>query len=154
MKQGDILLLSHKLDLFAWIIRRLTEGKYNHIAWAINDHEIIECIGKGIILTPLDKFLTWRWNIKCIRLQGLSQTKIQRITKRLIKKQCNYNYICYLINFIIMILRRKTHRNTCSNLVSYELIKEGYYINKKHYKVIVPEDFNTFKNAIDVTDEL
>jgi hypothetical protein len=53
-----------------------------------------------------------------------------------------------------MILRRKTHRMTCSNMVSYELIKEDYYITKKNFKVIVPEDFNVYKHSIDVTDEL
>lgn len=154
MKKGDILLMYHKVDPFAWILQCLTKGRYNHVAWAINNHEVIECVGKGIIITPLSKFMTWRWGLKLIRLQGLSQEKIQRITKRLLKKQCHYNYWWYLINFIIMIVRRKTHRTTCSNLVSYELIKEGYYINKKHYKVIVPEDFNVFKRSIDVTDEL
>ena len=154
MKTGDILLMYHKVDPFAWILRWLTEGRYNHVAWAINDHEIIESVGKGIIITPLSKFLTWRWDLKCIRLKGLSQEKIKRITKRLIKRQCKYNYIDYLFNFIIMIIKRRTHRTTCSNLVSYELIKEGYYINKKHYKVIVPEDFNVYKRSIDVTDEL
>ena len=53
-----------------------------------------------------------------------------------------------------MIIKRRTHKTTCSNLVSYQLIKEGYYINKKHYKVIVPEDYNVYKRSIDVTDEL
>ena len=154
MKQGDILLIYHKIDPFAWILQWLTKGRYNHVSWAINNHEIIECVGKGIIVTPLNKFMSWRWDLKLIRLKGLSKEKIKRITKRLLKKQCHYNYIWYLTNFIIMILRRKTHRITCSNLVSYELIKEGYYIAKKHYKVIVPEDFNVFKQGIDVTDEL
>jgi hypothetical protein len=154
MKQGDILLMYHKIDPFAWILQWLTKGRYNHVSWAINDHEIIECVGKGIIITSINKFMTWRWGLKLIRLQGLSQEKIKRITKRLLKKQCRYNYIKYLFNFIIMIIRRKTHRPTCSNLVSYELIKEGYYIAKKHPKVIVPEDYNVFKQGIDVTDEL
>lgn len=154
MKQGDILLLYHRIDPFAWILRWLTKGRYNHIAWAINDHEIIECVGKGIVITSLEKFLTWRWDLKLIRLKGLSKEKIKRITKRLINKQCKYNYIDYLINFIIMILRRRTHRTTCSNLVSYELIKENYYVTKKNFKIIVPEDFNIFKHGIDVTNEL
>ena len=154
MSEGNILLMYHKVDPLAWLIAYLSGGRYNHVTWAINDHEIIESVGKGIIISPLEKFTNDRWDLKLIRLKGLSQAKIKRITKRLIKQQCKYNYIDYLVNFIIMIIKRRTHRTTCSNLISYELIREGYYINKKHPKFIVPEDFNVFKHSIDVTDEL
>ena len=154
MKTGYILLLYHKIDPFAWILRWLTEGRYNHVAWAINEHEVIESVGKGIVITPLDKFTKGRYDLKLIRLKGLSQAKIKRITKRLLKSRFRDFYLKYLLDFIIMILRRKTHRITCSNFISYELRKEGYYINKKHRKFIVPEDFNVFKRSIDVTDEL
>ena len=154
MKQGDILLLFNKYDPLAWLICYLSKGKYNHVLWAINDHEVIESIGKGIVINPLKKYKTWRYDLKLIRLKGLSQEKIKHITKRLIKRQFKDFYPKYLLDFIIMIMRRKTHRTTCSNLVSYELIKEGYTIAKKNFRFIVPEDFNTFKHGIDVTDEL
>ena len=154
MKTGDILLMYHRIDPLAWLIAYLSGGKYNHVAWAVNDHEVIESVGKGIVITPLDKFIKGRYDLKLIRLKGLSQAKIKRITKRLLKSRFRDFYLKYLLDFIIMILRRKTHRITCSNFISYELRKEGYYINKKHPKFIVPEDFNVFKRSIDVTDEL
>ena len=154
MKQGDILLMYHKLDPLAWLLCYLSEGRYNHVGWAINDHEIIESIGKGIVISPLSKYKNGRYDLKLIRLKGLSQEKIKRINRRLVKRQFRDFYPKYLLDYIIMILRRKTHRTTCSNFISYELIKEGYYINKIHCKFIVPEDFNVFKRGIDVTDEL
>lgn len=154
MKKGDILLIYHKIDPLAWLIRFLAGGEYNHIAWAINDKEVIESVGKGIIVSPISKFLTKRYNIKLLRFTNLSKELIEKITKRLINRKCKYNLIEYYISFFIMMCIRRTHRTTCCNFISYELIKEGYYINKKHYKVIVPEDFNVFKRSIDVTDEL
>jgi hypothetical protein len=84
MKQGDILLLHCKLDPLAWLICYLSRGKYNHVLWAINDHEVIESIGKGIIVTPIKKYKTWRYDLKLIRLKGLSQVKIKRITKKIL----------------------------------------------------------------------
>jgi len=154
MKQGDILLTYHKLDPLAWVIAYLSNGQFNHVLWAVNDHELIESVGKGIVISPLTKYLNWEYNLKLIRLKGLSQSKIELITKRLLAQQCNNFYLKYLMDYIIMIITRKPCRTTCSNFISYELIKEGYYINKKHFKFIVPEDFNVWKEADDVTNEL
>jgi len=154
MKQGDILLIYHKLDPLAWLLCYLSEGRYNHVAWAINDHELIESIGKGIVISPLSKYQTWRYDLKLVRLTGFSPDKRRRINRRLLRRQFKDFYPKYLLDYIIMIWKRKTHRTTCSNLISCELIKEGYYINKIHYKFITPEDFNRCKRGRNVTHEL
>jgi hypothetical protein len=154
MKQGDILLMYHRIDPLAWLLCYLSEGRYNHVGWAINDHEIIESIGKGIVISPLSKYKNGRYDLKLIRLKGLSKEKIKRVNNRLLKRQFRDFYPKYLFDYIIMILRRKTHRTTCSNLISCELIKEGYSIKKIHCKFITPEDFNRCKFGKNVTNEL
>lgn len=154
MRKGDVVLLHHKLDPLAWLICWLAKSEFNHVAWAINDKEIIESVGKGIIVTPISKYLNWRWNVKILRLKNLSRKQINRITERMLEKRCRYFYLEYLLSFALMILRRKTHRTTCSNFVSYELRKENLYIKKRNYEFIVPEDFNCYKHCINVTQEL
>lgn len=154
MKKGDIVLLHHKLDPLAGLICWLSKGEFNHIAWAINNKEVIESVGKGIIITPISQYINWRWNIKILRLKELSKSKINRITKRLMDRQCKYFYLKYLMDFLFMIICRTAYKTTCSNFVSYELMKENIYINKKHQEFITPEDFNCYKNCINVTQEI
>ena len=56
MKTGDIILVKHKLDPVAWVIRKYTHGKFNHVAWIINDFVALEVGARGVNFGYISRF--------------------------------------------------------------------------------------------------
>ena len=155
MKQGDILLINYKLDPIGYLIKWITHSHYNHIAWTLNEFVLIEAPGKGIKTVLLSKYLySFLYNIKLIRFKDLSKYQIKNISKRLVEQQCKYSYWKFLLSYFLVFLGLKPLAKNCSNFIYYELKKEGCSLGKKNKKFINPEDFNSYKNSIDVTDQM
>jgi len=146
MRQGDVLLIHHKFDLLATLIRKITHSYWNHIAWAINSNEIIEAKGTGVTISSKEKFKNkFLYDTKCIRLQNLSKRQISKTTLNLKNLQCRYNYFYFIYSYFKILLKHKCECRTCSNFIANELKRQNYYIIKTNSKYIVPEDFNQHK---------
>lgn len=155
MIQGDLLLVNYKLDPMGYLIKFFTKSKYNHIAWALNEFVLIEGTGKGIKTTKLSKYLnSWLYKIKLIRFKDLSKSNIKKITKNLVSQRCKTPYWKFFISYFLVAFGIKPLCKNCSNLIYFELKKIGHNIAKRNKKFINPEDYNSYKNIIEVTDEL
>lgn len=155
MKKGDILLIRYKFDPIGWLIQLVTKSKWNHVAWALNEFMLIEASGDGIKITPVSKyFKPLYYNIKLIRFKDLSKSKINKISRKLLKQRCRYSRLKSLPSYFLVWFGFKPFVKNCSNFIYFELRKEGHSLGKRNQKFINPEDFNSYKNSIDITEEL
>lgn len=155
MRKGDILLVDYRLDPVGYLIKSYTKSKYNHVAWALNSFVLIEATGKGIKITPLSKYLhSSLYHIKLIRLTDISKAKIKKISEKLVAQRCKIPYWKFFISYFLVLFGLTPLCRNCSNFIYCTLKEEGYSIGKRNKRFINPEDFNSYKNAVDVTDEL
>ena len=155
MKKGDILLINYKFDPIAYLIKLVTKSKWNHVAWALNEFMLIEVTGKGIKINPISKYLhSPLYNLKLIRLKDLSKSKIKKVSKRLLAQRGKIHYWKFFLSYFLVGFGLKPLVKNCSNFIFFEMRKEGYSIGKRNQKFINPEDFNSYKYATDITEEI
>ena len=157
MRRGDIILIKYKWDFpIGWLIRRFTHCQWNHVAWAINDHELIELKAIGKKRTPLSRYLNkWLYKYKAVR-PLLDNYKLEEALKRAEKAQFNYPYSSAIINFILIKLKitDKLSRLSCSGFIAYYLSQIGFYFDGKKTWFVTPKDIEISKKVKDVTNEL
>jgi hypothetical protein len=156
MRQGDLLLIRHQYDPLGWLIRKVTKSEWNHIAWAMNSHWLIESKGTGIVMSSIRKFQNKRlYKIKLIRIKDLSKSKIKKVSEILYRRRCRWNYFTFLLTYLLTICGSKYRPcMSCSWFIADGLRIAGYRITKQHLRYVTPEDFCKWNRCEDVTDEL
>jgi len=157
MKRGDILLIKYRWDFpIGFLIRKFTKSKFNHVAWAINDHELIELKATGKQRILLSHYLNrWLYKCKAVRLL-LDNCKLEKALKRAEKAQFSYPYSSAIINFILIKLKITDDlpRLSCSGFIAYYLSQVGFYFNGGNTWFVTPKDIEKSNKVIDVSEEL
>ena len=158
MKKGDILLIKFRWDFpVGWIIRRFTHCKYNHVAWAINSHELIEVKAKGKGVTTLSHYLNkWLFKCKLVRIKDILPCELNEAIRRAKEAQFNYSYSSAIINFILIKLKitKELSRLSCSGFLAFYLAQVGFFFNGIKTWFITPKDIEISKKIRDVSEEL
>ena len=154
MKLGDIILVKYKLDPVALVIRIVTGSQWNHVAWALGSHSLIESTGKGIIIRPLSKYRSkWLYRTKILTLKEISpkdlKVALSQATTR--KQQEKWAYMKLIYTMISILLGFKGNRLTCSGFIAKALSTVGWHflINKNPYE-ITPEDIASSKKVEEI----
>ncbi len=159
MKKGDILLVHHKLDPVAWLIRKVTKSHWNHVAWAIDSHFLIEARGCAIDTCSIKKYLNWKYNVKLIRLKKVTKEQFKEAIRYISQfkgKRSYYGYIKTILKMLCFKNDAFIRNITCSGLISKGLDMGGYNFIPPHRKkpnLITPEDIAQAPSC-NVTDEL
>ena len=157
MRKGDILLISYRFDPIGWLIRRFTYCQYNHAAWALNDHELIELKAIGRKITPLKKYMNKLfYKCKLVRITDIEKQDLIKALERAKQAKFNYSYSSSIINFLLIKLNlaERTPRLSCSGFIAYYLFQVDFYFNGKGVYYITPRDIEISKKVKDVTNEL
>ena len=157
MRKGDILLVKYLYDPIGFLIRKGTGGNFNHVAWAINNRELIEVKAEGKKTTPLKHYLNkWLYKVKLIRIKNILPCKLNEALRRANKAQFDYPYSSAIINFILIKLKitKKLPRLSCSGFIAYYLAQAGFYFDGIRTWFITPKDIEFSKNIKDVSNEI
>lgn len=159
MKKGDILLVRHKLDPVAWLIRKVTKSHWNHVAWAIDTHFLIEARGCAIDVCSIKKYLNWKYDVKLIRLKKVTKDQFKEAIKYVSQFKGRRSYFGYIKTILKMLCFKNEaliYTITCSGLIAKGLDMEGYNFILPHSKkpdLITPEDIAQASSR-NVTEEL
>lgn len=146
--QGDIALIGNKFCPIGSLIQFGLKCKYNHVAWLCSDSAVLELKAKGLVYTPLQKYLNKTWyRIKIIRLP-LSVTDIwltEECLKIFTKPQSYLKFL--LIIFYYIFKSKKLPRPTCSSSLATALAFIGYFVSPNmDSNLVTPKDFDIIKN--------
>ncbi len=156
MKAGDILLIKRKYDPIGWIIRWVTNSKYNHACLAISKKHIMDIRAKTIEeIVYKERYLNDKFEVKLVRLEELKPFDELLIIRYITNQKKRYTYLSWLISIILIFFGQKPLRPTCSGLIAEAFAITGFHFNfyKKPYE-ISPEDINKCIDLINVTEEL
>lgn len=148
MKKGDILLVRSKLDPVAWLIRKVTKSHWNHVAWAVDTHFLIEARGRAIDKCSIKKYLNWRYEVKLIRLKKVTKDQFKEGIEYVSQFQGKRKYLSYLKTILRMMFMEDDSRFgvlTCSGLIARGLEEAGYFFLPSHSNnpyLITPEDIS------------
>lgn len=158
IRRGDILLIKYIWDFpIGWLIRKLTNCRWNHVGWFINDRELIELKAVGKRKVPLSHYLNkWLYKCKVVRIKNILPRKLNEAIGKAEKAQFNYSYSSAIINLILIKLkiRKKFPRLSCSGFPAYYLAQVDFYFNGQDTFFIMPKDIEISKKIKDVTNEL
>ena len=56
-QKGDILMFHTRNSPFAWAIRQVTGSFWNHTAIVVDDKNIVEALGKGVVTNPILNYM-------------------------------------------------------------------------------------------------
>ncbi len=148
MNQGDVLLIQAKLDPLAWLIRLGTKSEWNHVAWAVDNHYLIEARGHGIFIVPITKYLKWQYKVKLIRLKQPTKPQLKEGVRYASQFKGKRSYLKYLKAVLKIFFFQNDAfilTTTCSNLISKGMDMAGYHFIHPHLKkvtLITPEDIS------------
>jgi len=159
LKQGDILLVHSKFDPIAWIIHYFTKSYWNHVAWAIDAHYLIEMKATNINVCSIRKYLNWKYDVKLIRLKNVTKDEFKEAIKYIKQFKIKRSYFTYLKLLLKLLCSDKNKficGFTCSSFIARALEEVNYYFipsNKKWIYLITPEDIANSKSK-NITYEL
>ena len=157
MRRGDILLVKYKYDPIGWLIRRATHGKWNHVAWILNEYLIIEVKRNGIIISPITRYLDKRYfEYKLVRIKRIEKKKLNEAINYALKRRYKLNYFKLWVSFLMVLFKSKKElpRPTCSGFIGESLAKVNWYFNGKKPSLITPQNIANSKKVKAVTYEL
>jgi hypothetical protein len=158
LKRGDILLV-HSSGLIPWLIRKITQSHWNHVAWAIDSDLIVEAQGgQGVtVKDPSGVYdLTNTELIKIVRIkEGLIPE--EKLTTALLRAQLanGRKYDWWLIaqlGWLYLTGKRKYQIADdwdtawiCSELIAEPLWEASFFKFREDIPVsnIVPDDIAT-----------
>jgi len=156
MKTGDILLIKGKYEIVSWIIRKVIKIDYNHVAWIINSKEIIEATGGGIFIRKINRYSNkFFFKTKILRLKGINTKKLKILLKSIKRKTKKSHYLLLWITYIMLLLKLKIKypRMTCSGFIACHLSKIGFYFDKrKSPKNITPADILKSRRTYEISN--
>lgn len=146
MRKGDILLVKYRFDPVGFIVCQVTKSNWNHVAWVLNDHTLIEATTNGIKEIPLKKYSSkWFFQTKLVRIPRLSQYKLNKAMQLALREKKTGSYFKLLCTFFCILFNKTTNmpRLTCSGLIAQCLNEVGWvFTSVKNPVLITPEDIN------------
>ncbi len=157
MKPGDILLVKFRFDLVGFLIRRATKSKFNHVALAISDSQIIEGRGRGIIIVPSIRYINSPlYKTKLIRIKKLRKDQIKKIVNYAKSQIGKSSYLKWLICILMLACgnRKPRKRKTCSGFIAdcFYQISIKFRGDKLPHE-ITPADIAEYGGTKNVTQE-
>lgn len=143
----NLLFIHYRFDPVALLIRLYSHSYYNHVAWILNKHLIIESTRYGIKINSINKynnqflFVTKKMKI------NLSETDKFEIDNYLINQIKHINYFDRFMSFLCVMIRKHYKRNTptCSNFIATACSKIGICFDyAKDDEFITPGDIYRF----------
>lgn len=154
---GDILLIKYRLDPIGFLIRLFSHCQWNHVAWFINDHELVELKATKKVITPLKRYLNkWLYKIKLVRPIYISKISLKQAITFAKSKNLHYSYLSIILAFILVKfnLSKYLQRPTCSGFIALCLYTVYWKFNDKNTALITPKDIEMSKIVKDVSYEL
>jgi len=152
MKTGNIMLIHSKYDPIAWLIRKITKSYWNHVAWVVHHDTLLEATASRIGLSPIGKYLNWKYDFCFIKLKNISEEKLQQAISYALQFQTKRHYISYLkllIKYYLAENKVPIMGFTCSNFIARGLETINYYFINPKFKspyFITPKDIAESKN--------
>jgi len=159
MRIGDLLLVRARFDPVGWVIRWFTHCEYNHVAWAINDKEIIELRGRGILTTSVTRYSNkFFYNTKLLRIK--EEFPDSFICEAVSYANCGKskgNYFKLWVTYFMILLKSKKQypRQTCSGFIAECLNVFGFSFDEtKQWYNITPADMegSDITYEVDIND--
>jgi len=148
---NHILLIHTRFDPVAWLIRLHTKSFYNHCAWILNSHLIIESTRGGIKINHINKYRNpLLYGTKEIYIKKLYQPDRLLINNLLTNQVRSISYIKRFFVLILVALKIKSKSNipTCSNFIAAACSKLGICFNEaKPLQFIAPGDIESSKEV-------
>jgi hypothetical protein len=143
LNKGDILLVSYKWCPLSWIIQLFLGSKWNHTAWIVNEHTILEVKRYGVCVRLIRNYYNhWLYSIKIVRPKNLTQVEIELVECLLLDQKCTAPYSKLLISYLLIAQQSKKQplRPTCSGFIAHALAQVGFHFNNKPTHLITPKD--------------
>ncbi len=144
MKKGDIIFVNNPFDPVGLIIRKWTHGKWNHVVWAINEKEILEVTGGGILISPIAKYYNkFIYRTEVRRIKGIDKKDLDRAIKWAKSNIKKGTYLKLWLSYFLILsgYKKELPRVSCSGLIAVSLSRENWYFKKnKNPHKITPED--------------
>lgn len=142
--RGDLLLIKHKFDPVGWLIRKATDGNFNHIAWVINKKQIIEVQGKGASINSIRKYSNkFLYETKVLRIKDIKPEKLIEAIAYAISLKLKRKRWTLWKTFLLLFLdsKKELPTLTCSGTIAESLSKVNWFFDKrKKPRNITPED--------------
>ena len=147
MKRGDLLLVKYKFDPIGWLIRKVTNGNFNHVAWVISKKQLMEIKGKGVSINSIRKYDNkFLYETKLLRIKDLEPKKIMKAITYAISLKLKRKRFTLWKTFILLFLnsKGKLPTLTCSGIIAESLSKVNWFFSEyKSPRIITPEDIAT-----------
>ena len=143
MMENHILLIHTRFDIVSWLIRLYTKSFYNHCAWILNSHLIIESSRGGIKINHINKYSNqFLYGTKVVYLKKLYAPERRLINNLLTNQVRSISYIKRFIVFILVAMNKhsKSKIPTCSNFIANACSKVGIKFCNKDIEFITPGD--------------
>lgn len=153
LSKGDILLSYKKGNVLSSGIAAVTESEYSHALMYIGNNQVIESIGSGVQISPVDKYFSGDYDVCKISL--IDNSKIDKVISLLHSKLgLKYGYLQNFLSLITIIFNKILRKDVrkyielneenynCSELIASS-IKEvyGYNYNSANF---FPSDFLSY----------
>jgi len=142
-RKGDLLLIGYRFDPIGWLIQKVTKSKFNHVAWILNQTQILESGRYGVRINPINKYSNkFFYRHTIIRITNISKKKIDKALRIALVSTKRGNYLKQLWTFVLLIFKYEgiLPRPTCSGLIAQALHKVGFKFKTKRASRITPED--------------
>lgn len=157
IKRGDLILVHTSNSIVCWLIRKITQSHWNHVAWYVGDDFVIEAKGGiGISVVPLDDFDLsdeFHFNVVRIKSEFISEDKLDNSVIRAMKcrgRSYDWWLIVQLLFLYVFGLRKKDVADDwdkswiCSELVATPLFEcaDFWFRDDIPVQNIVPGDIS------------
>ena len=155
IKKGDILLVKYKYDPIGMIACWKCKCYYNHVAWAINNTQVVEVRRHGIIINPINRFYNKNWyNIKWVRIKNYNKEIMKKAVHDALKLVgVKYTFLKLFKSMLRVGFTKKKNINpkTCSGMIAECLAKYNvYFRHDKHPLRITPGDIENSRSVENV----
>ena len=156
MRRGDIILVNYRFDPIGHYIKKVTKGKFNHVAFVIDNERVVESRGKGIVIGSIKRYKnTLFFKMKVVRPE-LNYKQLSKAVDYAVMQAGNEsNYFKFLYTLFSLKHRYfiKSSHKTCSGMIAEVLNIVGFqFRNDKKPLQITPEDINSSEGVDNVEE--
>lgn len=110
LKKGDYILSGDSDNIVSNAIKSVTDSNYSHAMIYIGHGRVLEAVGKGVIIAPVDKYFDGGHDLLILRLNDRS--KVGKIIKYLNKKLGRkYSKIQIVVDLILVGIKKLTGKD-------------------------------------------
>ena len=155
MQTGDVLLIRRKWCPVSWLICKMTKSSYNHVAWAVNERNVIEVRAKGVATRPLSAYLNKTWyDVVVLRPKNIDNKLLRQQVFKSEWAKVKYSYFSFLLNILLFAFNVPQTRYFCTSFIAIYLDEIGWHFTRKPLDRITPWDFEISLNFWSPDEEL